>query len=517
MRLLLWGLIFSIGSCVGSVCADAKATNAQTQARPAQAAVSDPQVGALVEALRQAAPKTGTQNSGAYSEWQIIPSNIPRWSKQCTGRSLTPTEFAANSGTARTILVCVMRDVLRDQYARSGNNEAIAVQRAAAWWMTGDGSRYNNTQTAPYTKKVLALYQQLRPKASATLSTSSQAKPVRQSPPKQTASRPPKATIERLPIPNPPVVVTEVIPDLPTPTATTQPSTPTVATQPTPQPSAPIVVTEPTPQPSAPIVVTEPTPQPSAPIVVTEPTPQPSVPDIVTEPTPQPSASAVVTQPTPKPPTPRVVTQPTPKPPTPIASPVATPKPTTAVTQPKPKPPTPIASPVATPKPPVAANQPPTRTAAVSTVKVSDAQVVALVEALRRAVPEMDTANNELYSEWQVQPDNIPKWSKQCIQREITPTQFASSPVTARGILVCVMRDVLRDQYRDSGNNESVAVQRAAAWWMSGDGASYQETPTATYAQKVLGFYQELRSNPSTPPPRANRPATPPLQLLPHR
>jgi tetratricopeptide (TPR) repeat protein len=53
-----------------------------------------------------------------------------------------------------------MRDVLRDEYRASGNNQALAVRRAAAWWMTGDSNRYSNIQTAPYTQKVLGFYQQ---------------------------------------------------------------------------------------------------------------------------------------------------------------------------------------------------------------------------------------------------------------------------------------------------------------------------------------------------------------------
>lgn len=142
MRLLLGGLIASVALL----------------ALPAQAQVSDTQVGALVEALRQAAPQTGTKNDGLYSEWQIKPTNIPRWSRQCIGRELTPAQFEASPVMARGILVCVMRGVLRDQYRASGNNETVAVQRAASWWMTGDPTRYNNAPTASYTQKVLNFY-----------------------------------------------------------------------------------------------------------------------------------------------------------------------------------------------------------------------------------------------------------------------------------------------------------------------------------------------------------------------
>jgi hypothetical protein len=127
---------------------------------PVQAQFSDAQVGAFVEALRQAAPQTGQANDGLYSDWQVQAQNIPRWSKSCIGKELTPAQFEANSATARGIIACVARDVLRDEYRAGGSNELLAVRRAAAWWMTGDPNRYNSGDTATYTQRVLSLYQQ---------------------------------------------------------------------------------------------------------------------------------------------------------------------------------------------------------------------------------------------------------------------------------------------------------------------------------------------------------------------
>jgi hypothetical protein len=127
---------------------------------PAQAQISAPQVASFVEALRQAAPQTGRADDGLYSDWKIKPANIPRWSKRCTGQELTPEEFAARPATARVVLTCVMGEVLREQYTASNHNEAVAVQRAAAWWMTGDPEQYNSGVTSAYTQKVLRLYQQ---------------------------------------------------------------------------------------------------------------------------------------------------------------------------------------------------------------------------------------------------------------------------------------------------------------------------------------------------------------------
>ena len=122
--------------------------------------VSDAQVRALVEALRLAAPQTGTENDGLYSDWQIKPENIPRWSRLCINEEMTPAQFEANEQKARQVLACVMEDVLTEEYPNSGNSEEVAIRRAAAWWMTGDPNQYNSGQTAEYTQKVLRFYQQ---------------------------------------------------------------------------------------------------------------------------------------------------------------------------------------------------------------------------------------------------------------------------------------------------------------------------------------------------------------------
>ena len=58
------------------------------------------------------------------------------------------------------VLTCVMGEVLRAQYTASNHNEALAVQRAAAWWMTGDPEQYKSSATRAYTQKVFRLYQQ---------------------------------------------------------------------------------------------------------------------------------------------------------------------------------------------------------------------------------------------------------------------------------------------------------------------------------------------------------------------
>ena len=147
-RFALWGLVGSVVCSVG------------LWLLPAHADITAARVAAFVEALRQAAPQTGRADDGLYSDWKIKPANITRWSKRCTGEELSPEAFASRPETARAVVTCVMGDVLREQYTASNHDEAVAVQRAAAWWMTGDPAQYQSDATHPYTEKVLRLYQQ---------------------------------------------------------------------------------------------------------------------------------------------------------------------------------------------------------------------------------------------------------------------------------------------------------------------------------------------------------------------
>ncbi len=133
-------------------------------ALPAAAApVTDAQVSALVEALRQAAPPQ-TANDGMYSQWQVLPSNISRWAKFCTKQDLTPQQFEADATKAKSIVTCIVGDLLRDEYKASGNNETAAIRRAACWWMTGESAACKTGATATFADKVVSVYQQQQPK-----------------------------------------------------------------------------------------------------------------------------------------------------------------------------------------------------------------------------------------------------------------------------------------------------------------------------------------------------------------
>lgn len=67
---------------------------------------------------------------------------------------------------------------------------------------------------------------------------------------------------------------------------------------------------------------------------------------------------------------------------------------------------------------------------------VSDTQVAAIVEALRQAALQTKNPNDGLYSEWQVKPETLKGWTKTCLKRELTPTQFENSPAIARQVVL---------------------------------------------------------------------------------
>ena len=128
---------------------------------------------------------------------------------------------------------------------------------------------------------------------------------------------------------------------------------------------------------------------------------------------------------------------------------------------------------------------------------VSDTQVAAMVEALRQAAPQTKNPNDGLYSQWQVKPETLKGWSRTCLKRELTPTQFENSPAIARQVVSCITRRELTNQFRATNNNEIASVRGAACWWMTGSYTGCNKGFTAEYMQKVVRFYQQQRSKPT--------------------
>ncbi|MDZ8222139.1 hypothetical protein [Nostoc sp. ChiVER01] len=127
---------------------------------------------------------------------------------------------------------------------------------------------------------------------------------------------------------------------------------------------------------------------------------------------------------------------------------------------------------------------------------VSDTQVAAMVEALQQAAPQTKNPNDGYYSEWQVKPETLKGWTRTCLKRELTPTQFENNPAIARQVVSCITRRELTNQFRATNNNEIASVRGAACWWMTGSYTGCNKGFTAEYVQKVVRFYQQQRSKP---------------------
>lgn len=127
----------------------------------------------------------------------------------------------------------------------------------------------------------------------------------------------------------------------------------------------------------------------------------------------------------------------------------------------------------------------------------SNNQIAAMVEALRLAAPQTGKKDDGLYSEWQVRPGTVKAWSKFCLKKELTPTQFENSSTTARQIISCITSRELNKQLQATKNNEIAAVTGVACWWMTGNYTGCNSGFTGTYVRKVVDFYQQQRSKPS--------------------
>ncbi|MGA2401977.1 MAG: hypothetical protein ABSG91_09740 [Syntrophobacteraceae bacterium] len=122
--------------------------------------------------------------------------------------------------------------------------------------------------------------------------------------------------------------------------------------------------------------------------------------------------------------------------------------------------------------------------------QITDTQVAAFVEALRLSAPNTGIKNDGLFSDWKIKEDNIVRWSKRCTGTVMTPAEFEANTQKAREIIGCIMGKILREQYEIS-RVESIAIRRAASWWMTGDPAQYDSPQAKIYTEKVLSFYKK--------------------------
>ena len=107
-------------------------------------------------------------DSGALGIGQVMPENVPSWSRKYLGRSITPEQFLRDRNAQDTIVNGRFNDMLADQ-RKAGFSGEMLVRRAASVWYSGDASKWNNTRRqrykgreypsiAKYTKKIWDSY-----------------------------------------------------------------------------------------------------------------------------------------------------------------------------------------------------------------------------------------------------------------------------------------------------------------------------------------------------------------------
>jgi cell wall-associated NlpC family hydrolase len=104
---------------------------------------------ALMEAIKsqESGGNTVAVNgrTGAMGAWQILPSNLPSWSKQCLGRQITASQFMGDPNLQRQIVECKLTEYAQ-VHAAKANSEEELVRRVAATWYSGNGDLWDNAR-----------------------------------------------------------------------------------------------------------------------------------------------------------------------------------------------------------------------------------------------------------------------------------------------------------------------------------------------------------------------------------
>lgn len=85
--------------------------------------------------------------SGAMGLGQIMPENLPEWSRQALGREITRQEFLSSSELQLQIIDYKLNEYWQTAIVQSNGNIDEAVMRVAAWWYSGNPHKF--TDTAP--------------------------------------------------------------------------------------------------------------------------------------------------------------------------------------------------------------------------------------------------------------------------------------------------------------------------------------------------------------------------------
>ncbi|MEG3926265.1 MULTISPECIES: S8 family serine peptidase [unclassified Microcoleus] len=89
--------------------------------------------------------KAVNPNSGALGIAQVMPANIPSWSREALGYQITPNQFLNSPDLQLKIIDYKLNQYYQQAIAASGGNVDIAVRRVASAWYSGNPNKYNST------------------------------------------------------------------------------------------------------------------------------------------------------------------------------------------------------------------------------------------------------------------------------------------------------------------------------------------------------------------------------------
>ncbi|BAQ59600.1 hypothetical protein GM3708_4 [Geminocystis sp. NIES-3708] len=121
---------------------------------------------------------------------------------------------------------------------------------------------------------------------------------------------------------------------------------------------------------------------------------------------------------------------------------------------------------------------------------ISESKVKAFVEALKLAAPP-NKPNDGMYSPWQVLPNIIPSWTKECLGKELTPNGFDADKTAAQKTVTCIAQRELNQQWKQTNQNETQTIRNTACWWMTGNYNGCKSGTTAEYVKKVEKLYHK--------------------------
>jgi len=83
--------------------------------------------------------------SGAMGLGQVMPENLPQWSREILGREVTAAEFLRDPALQIAIIDGKLQQYWQVATWQAGGNTDEAVRRVASWWYCGNPNKFADT------------------------------------------------------------------------------------------------------------------------------------------------------------------------------------------------------------------------------------------------------------------------------------------------------------------------------------------------------------------------------------